>query len=268
MALATLLTDFGTRDAYVSIMKGVMLKVAPDLSLVDLGHEVAPQDVREGAYLLFTAYRYFPAGTVFCCVVDPGAGSGRRAIAVQIQVSEAASYTFVCPDNGLLTPVLQQHAVQAAVMLDNPRYHLPVVSATFHGRDIFAPAAAHLASGVPLEALGSRLEPTSLAQLDWPQPVRDGQGWRASILHADRFGNLITNLPGEALEPPLKSWNVHLEALTIRGIKPTFAAVRLGAPVAYVGDSGFVELAVRQGNAQRTWQVEVGDIVKLTPTSG
>lgn len=260
MAIAALLTDFGTRDAYVGIMKGVMLRVAPSLRLVDLSHEVAPQDVRAATYLLLTSYRYFPAGTVFCCVIDPGVGSARRAVAVQ-----ANGYTFVCPDNGLLTPVLQQNAAQIAVSLDNPRYHLPAVSATFHGRDIFAPAAAHLASGVPLEMLGSRLEPASLVQLDWPQPSRNGADWRASVLHIDHFGNLITNLPGEQLEPPLESWRVHLGPLTIHGIQPTFAAVAVGEPVAYVGSSGFVELAVRQGNAQRTWQVEVGDPVRLTP---
>ncbi len=258
-SVLALLTDFGTRDSYVGVMKGVILGIAPGVALVDLTHEIPPQNVRAAAYNLLVSYRYFPAGTVFCCVVDPGVGSQRRAVAVR-----AGAYTFVCPDNGLLTAVLNETPAAHAVSLENPEYHLPHVSATFHGRDIFAPVAAHLARGVPLEALGPELDPGHLVRLDWPRPrpTADG-GWEAVVVYADHFGNLVTNLPGHLLAPPADAWRVDVGPLTISGVRRTFADVEVGEPVAYVGSSGFLELAVRQGNARRQWNVGPGLMVRL-----
>ncbi len=253
-----LLTDFGLQDTYVGVMKGVILGIAPDVRVVDLTHGIPPQDVRAAAYNLFVSYRYFPAGTLFCCVVDPGVGSERRAVAVR-----AGAYTFVAPDNGLLTPVLEREPVEMAVVLENAAYHLPNVSATFHGRDIFAPVAAHLAQGVTLETLGPPVTPEELVRLSWPQPRRTPDGWEASIVYADRFGNLITNLPGEWLDPPLVQWQVEVGPVTIAGVRRTFADVGLGEPVAYVGSSGYLELAVRQGDARRQWGVGPGLVVRV-----
>jgi S-adenosylmethionine hydrolase len=250
-----LLTDFGTRDHYVGTMKGVILGIAPGAVIIDLTHEVAPQDVHGGAYSLLASYRYFPHSTIFCCVVDPGVGSTRRAVAVKLELAEKSFYA-VLPDNGLLTPILRQANPKTVVSLDNPQYHLRNKSATFHGRDLFAPVAAHLAAGVPIKDLGPQVPSDDLVRLAWPEPQHDQDGWQdnwyATVLHIDHFGNLITNLPGEALEPPLQTWQVQVEHTSIAGISHTFADVAVGEPLAYIGSSGFLEIAVRQGNAQQT----------------
>lgn len=261
MSVIALLTDFGTQDSYVGVMKGVILDIAPDARLVDLTHEVPPQDVRAAAYNLLVSYRYFPADTVFCCVVDPGVGSERRAVAVR-----AGNYTFVAPDNGLLTPLLDAEPVEQAVSLENPAYHLPRVSATFHGRDIFAPVAAHLARGVPIELLGPPVPREELVRLSWPRPRRTPDGWEVAIVYADRFGNLITNLPGEWLDPPPDRWKFEVGPVVISGLRRTFADVNVGEPVAYIGSSGYLELAVRQGNARRQWGVGPGLLVRVRRT--
>ncbi|HYW76541.1 MAG TPA: SAM-dependent chlorinase/fluorinase [Gammaproteobacteria bacterium] len=263
-SIIALLTDFGTQDAYVGIMKGVIAGIAPQARIIDITHEIAPQDLGGAAYTLLCAYRYFPAGTIFCCVVDPGVGSARRAVAVQVRSPAGDDYVVVCPDNGLLTPVLEQASATAAHALNEPRYQLRTVSATFHGRDIFAPAAAHLAAGTGIAALGAAVAPAELVRMDWPQPQRTRDGWLAHVIHIDRFGNLITNLAGGALDAPGERWRVRLgDELRIDGIRGTFADTDIGAPVAYVGSSGFLEVAVRNGSAQRAWGLGVGDTINV-----
>ncbi|MDE2149800.1 MAG: SAM-dependent chlorinase/fluorinase [Gammaproteobacteria bacterium] len=256
-----LLTDFGTQDAYVGVMKGVILDIVRDVRVVDLTHAVGPQDLRAGAYVLWSAYRYFPDGTVFCAVVDPGVGSARRALALRL-AADGRRYAFVAPDNGLLTPLLDSASLSAAVALENPRYRLPAPSATFHGRDVFAPAAAHLAAGVPLEALGPALDPQSLVRIDWPQPQRTPEGWHGCVLYVDRFGNLITNLPGTAIADG--DWRVRVAQITIERIARTFADVPEGSPVAYIGSSGLLELGLRNGDAHALWGVAVATPVAAT----
>src|SRR5664279_4495717 len=156
--LIVLLTDFGTTDSYVGVMKGVMLGIAPDAQFVDLTHAIEPQNIRQAAFTLLNSYRFFPAGTIFLVVVDPGVGSERKPIAVCAGGSFAEGYTFVAPDNGVLSYVLHELGDAQAVELDNPAYHLAGISYTFHGRDIFAPAVAHLAAGIALDQLGSPLD--------------------------------------------------------------------------------------------------------------
>lgn len=251
-----LLTDFGLEDTYVGVMKGVIAGIAPRASVIDLTHAVPPQDVRAAAFALLVSYQDFPAGTVFCCVVDPEVGSGRDALAL-----ERGDYAFVFPDNGLLTPVLEGARAVRAVRLDDPRFHHRRSSATFHGRDIFAPAAAHLAAGTDLGQLGSSADPSRLRRLEWPRPEAMPAGFRASVIHIDRFGNLITNLPGERLSGPPGGWRFACRGREVVGLSPTFAAVPLGAPVAYVGSAGLLELALRQGNAATAWKVRRGDPV-------
>lgn len=253
-----LMTDFGLKDTYVGVMKGVMTGIVSDAILIDLTHGVSPQNVREAAYNLLTSYSYFPEGTIFCCVVDPGVGSARRAVAVR-----TGERIFVCPDNGMLTPILDETTLDTAVSLENERYHLATVSATFHGRDVFSPVAAHLAGGVPLPQLGPRIEPETLVRIEWPQPTPITNGWNASIVHADHFGNLITNVRGEQLKPPLDGWLVNAGPIKIHGIDRSFADVSLGEPVAYVGSTGYLELGVRQGNAQRQWTVGPGTEIRV-----
>src|SRR3954451_10762927 len=182
-----LLSDFGTRDHYAGTMKGVMIAICPDVTFVDITHEITPHDVMEGALQLAASCRYFPAGTIFLSVVDPGVGSSRRGIAV-----ESGDYRFVAPDNGVLSAVLDEHAAKRVVELTERKYARPTVSRTFEGRDRFAPAAAWLAKGIDLAALGRSAG--AIHRLDVPQPQIAADQIDGQVLRIDRFGNLITNI--------------------------------------------------------------------------
>ncbi|MFQ5342355.1 MAG: S-adenosyl-l-methionine hydroxide adenosyltransferase family protein [Anaerolineae bacterium] len=252
----TLMTDFGLAEPYVGVMKGVILNLAPNASLVDLSHAIPPQDVRRAAFLLSTAVDYFPAGTVHVVVVDPGVGGERRPIAVQTD----RAY-FVAPDNGVLTLALTHQRTEIIIHLTNSDYWLPEVSATFHGRDIFAPIAAHLALGVPINDLGTPVE--DIVRLPATAPARQPDGSiQGQIQHIDRFGNCITNVPSNML-PADARVVVALAGQSIRGISPTYSAVESGAELSLIGSSGFLEIAVRAGNAAERLGVQVGDAVLI-----
>lgn len=266
-AAIALLTDFGLRDTYVGMLKAVILGIAPQAPVLDLSHDVRAHDVREGAFDLFVAHAFFPTGTVFCCVVDPGVGSTRRGVAVRLRKDGAGPFTFVGPDNGLFTAVLEGAQVEAAVTLDAAAYQLPVVSSTFHGRDVFAPAAAHLARGVAIERLGARLDPDSLVRIAWDPPRRTDQGWEADLIHHDQFGNLISNLPARALGDDLAHWRVHLDGFEIGRIHRAFSDVPVGRPLAYVGSTGLLEIAVRDGRAADVLSVRQGSVVRVVPAT-
>ncbi len=254
-AVITLCTDFGTRDGYVAAMKGVILSLAPGAQLVDITHEVPPQAVREAAFVLASAYGYFPPGTVHLVVVDPGVGSDRRLLAVR-----AGYYYFVAPDNGVLSLVLRAQATFEAVALTRRAYWREEVSHTFHGRDILAPVAAHLANGVPLSALGEPLrEPVQLA---WPAPERRGQTIIGHVLHIDRFGNLVTDIPAAMLFART-DWRVVVGRVRAAGIRPTYASVGRGEPLALIGSHGYLEVAVREGSAEKMAGAKVGDVVHV-----
>jgi S-adenosylmethionine hydrolase len=252
--IITLITDFGQADGYVGTMKGVILGICPEAALVDLSHDVRPQAVPQAAYVLSAAAPYFPAGTVHLVVVDPGVGSQRRPIVVH---TERAIY--VAPDNGVLDLVLLQDPPRLAIHLTKPPYRLPQVSATFHGRDIFAPAAAHLAHGTDPREMGTQLPLSDLVTLPnlQPQPQPDGT-WSAQILHIDRFGNLITNL-----QSPIPNLRVVVAGHHITGLSRTFFDVAPGEFVAYVGSSGHLEIAVREGNAAARLGIDVGDSLRI-----
>ncbi len=254
-----LLTDFGTTDAYVGTMKGVIAGICPEARIIDLGHELPPQDLRAGAYALWSSYRYFPDGTIFCAVVDPGVGSTRRAVGVNLRTPRRRTMQVIAPDNGLLTPVVAECEIEAVHALDDVRWHLDGVSTTFHGRDIFAPTSAHLAAGTPLQALGSPVAPDTLVRMDWPEPKRTAKGWSGTVLYVDRFGNLITNIDAARLAGG--HWQIELDGVSIEGVSRTFADAKAGAPVAYIGSSGLLELAVRNGNATLEWRAAPGDAV-------
>ena len=258
-----LLTDLGLRDAYVGMIKGVIASISPETRLIDLSHQVAPGNIREGAFDLFVSARYFPSGTIFCCVVDPGAGSHRRAVALKLE--SEASYTFVGPDNGLFTGVMVGANVTEAVALENLEYRLSEVSNTFHGRDIFAPAAAHLSKGVALRDLGPSVRPDTLVQLPWNEPQRQGQGWDVRPIYADQFGNLVTNLSASALQPDPTKWHVKLGRTDIGPIRRTFSDVRVGHPLAYVGSSGLLELAIRDGSAEDLLNLGSDSVISVLP---
>jgi S-adenosyl-L-methionine hydrolase (adenosine-forming) len=258
MSPIALLTDFGTRDSYVGVMKGVIANIAPGMPVIDITHEIRAQDVAHAAHTLVVSVPYFPAGTVFCCVVDPGVGSARRAVAV-----EAGEWTFVLPDNGILTRVMEQWPPKRAVTLSNPRYQLPQPSATFHGRDIFAPAAAHLASGVDMGELGEIVSAANLHRLALPRIHQEQGRVAGSVMHIDHFGNLVTTITQAHLRGR-SDWRISVAGtgIVLRQVSTTFADVDRGAPVAYIGSDGFLELAVRDGDAASQWQVQPGAVVK------
>ncbi len=255
-----LMTDFGTCDSYVGVMKGVIATIAPSVPVIDLTHEIRPQDVAHGAYTLRIAVPYFPAGSVFCAVVDPGVGSTRCAVALEL-----GDWFFVLPDNGLLTRLLDRWQARCITKLTNQRYQLPQPSTTFHGRDIFAPAAAHLAAGVPLEELGEPLSSDALQRLDLPSTQRESNRISGTIMHIDHFGNLITTIDREDLEYN-SDWHIRIEEadITLPRICRTFADLPVGEAVAYIGSDGFLELAVRNGNAAQTWGIGLGAGVVAT----
>ncbi|MFN7016759.1 MAG: S-adenosyl-l-methionine hydroxide adenosyltransferase family protein, partial [Fimbriimonadales bacterium] len=211
--IIALLTDYGYTDTYVAQVKAVLWSLCPTCEILDLTHGVAPQNVRSGAYLLATATPYLPDGTVVIAVVDPGVGTARRAVAVQ-----GARHIYLAPDNGLLSLALRDDPPTLAVSLDNPRYHLPQVSATFHGRDIFAPCAAHLANGVPLSALGSAIDTASLATLPDIEPEFLGDVIRCKPLHIDHFGNVVFNL--RSTDIPVRATTPSSTDIPVRATDP------------------------------------------------
>ncbi len=258
--LLTITTDFGLRDAYVAAMKGTMLSICPDLRMVDVTHEIAPQDVMEAAFVLREALPHFPENTVHLVVVDPGVGTERRPVALRHD-----GQWFVGPDNGLFPLVFGEDDAPAdAVVLDRPEWWRTAgPSTTFHGRDIFAPAAAHLAAGRPLEVLGSSAGP--LERLRWALPITDAQGIRGWVVHIDRFGNCITNVARTVIGRqrsgrPLKCI---VGSSVLRGVRPTYGAAAKGEPLLLFGSSGFLEVAVRNGNAAEMMGIRKGASVDI-----
>jgi S-adenosylmethionine hydrolase len=253
MPVITLTTDFGLADGYVGALKGVILSLAPDVQLIDISHQVARQDVRHGARLLATAVPFFPVGTIHVAVVDPGVGTERRGIALQTRYA-----TFVGPDNGLFTPFLQDRV--ACVALTNPDMHRHPVSATFHGRDIFAPVAAHLASGMSLADLGSAVG--DLIALPEPHPHRlSGGQLVAEIVHVDHFGNLVTNVRIQEWEMrDLDDVSVEVQGNSLT-LQRAYGNVNPGALLALEGSNGYLEIAVREGSAAERLGIGVGATV-------
>jgi len=258
MRIITLLTDFGLEDGYVAAVKGVIAGIAPDAELVDVTHLVPSQDVASGRFRLLTVTPYFPAGTVHLAVVDPGVGTSRRAIAVR----SSSGSLLVGPDNGLLLGALEADPAIGAVELSERRFwRTPTPSATFHGRDVFGPVAAHLARGVPLEDLGPAIAPGSLVKLVLASWRSVGGGAEGAVQAVDGFGNLISNVPGDAL-PGHGRWSASIGGRTVTGGR-TYGDVPPGEALALVGSHGYVEIAVRQGDARKTFQAAIGLAVTL-----
>jgi S-adenosylmethionine hydrolase len=256
--LITLLTDFGTRDAYVGSLKGVILSLNPEVRLVDLSHEVAPQDIRAGAFMLSEAAVYFPPGTIHLAVVDPGVGSHRRALAAWCR-----GHFWVGPDNGLFHLIFNRAPDLAMVSLENPVYFRPRVSATFHGRDIFAPVSAHLSLGVNLDDLGPRVtDPVSLAL---PEPEIGPETIKGEIISVDRFGNLVSNIPAGLVASRLaeRGWDLKAGPLSLKGLTRVYADAAPGEFLALTGSHGFVEIACAMDNAAHRLQAGVGLAVSI-----
>jgi S-adenosyl-L-methionine hydrolase (adenosine-forming) len=254
--IVTILTDFGLDDAYVGIVKGVILAINPAAHLVDLTHAVPPQDVLRGALALDTAYRFFPPGTVHLAVVDPGVGGPRRALALSVD-----GHYFVGPDNGLFGFLLAAPRLRA-VRLASPAYRRGgTVSRTFHARDVFAPAAAHCSLGVPLERFGPPVHDP--VRLDWPRPSRVGRRLVGRVLLADRFGNLLTNLAPADLPGPAADCVLEIAGQRIEGIVGTYGERPLRALGSVVDSSGRLEVFVREGSARDRLGVGPGAAVSL-----
>lgn len=250
-------TDFGGRDWFVGTIKGVILGIQPRAKVVDITHEIPAGDIRGGAFALAAACRFFPKGAVHVAVVDPGVGSARRAIAVQ-----TADYFFVGPDNGVLSWALAKEKVRAIRALELEAFFLRPVSRTFHGRDIFAPVAAHLSRGVPITKLGPALK--DFARLEWPEARKQRGRLAGEVVYIDRFGNGITNLESRlAPRAGHACCEVHARRRFVCPVKPFYQAVPLKRPVALVGSSGFLEIAVNGGSAAEVLGLKIGTRVVL-----
>lgn len=257
--IITLTTDFGTADGFVGTMKGVILGINPQATIVDITHDIAPQNVEEGAFVFAAAARYFPANAIHVVVVDPGVGSARRPIAIQ-----QGDAIYIAPDNGILSLAISNlQSPISAVHLNRPDFWLPRVSNTFHGRDIFAPCAAHLSLGVPLEEMG---EPIS----DWVRlarvlPSRRGNGAIVGrVAHIDRFGNVVTNIGEEMLEGADHArLVVEIAGKKIAGLKRSYAEGVPGELIALISSGWVLEIARREGSAAKALGVRVEDEVIL-----
>jgi S-adenosylmethionine hydrolase len=250
MSVITLLTDFGDQDAYVAIMKGVILTINPRATIIDITHAISPQDVRQAAYLIPGAFRYFPRETVHIIVVDPGVGSTRAIIALRKK-----GHTFLAPDNGVLSLLLADNQIDAVYRVDNPKYFLHPVSNTFHGRDIFAPVGAHLALGLSFKQLGTSIDVSSLKRLDLPRTQISGDGtFLGAVIDVDRYGNLITNLDWNTIKwhyPKVERerLRINIGKHSITGLCRTYGDVGLKKPLVLVGSRGWLEISVNRGSA-------------------
>lgn len=253
VVLITLLTDFGHADAYVGVMKGVIAGIAPEARVIDLCHGVAPQAVSSAGYLLATSAPFFPEGTLHVAVVDPGVGSERRVLCARTPRA-----TYLAPDNGLLGPALERDPPLEVVSVENDGFFLSPLSSTFHGRDLFAPVAAHLALGTPLGALGPALESWLPGAVGSPRIV--GDATHAEVWHVDHFGNLITTLPGRVGE----RWLLEVgEGRVVGAVQPHYSNPPNPGPILVRGSSGLLEVSVPGGSAADVLNVQAGARVVL-----
>lgn len=254
----TLLTDFGYLDGYPGVMKGVIYSISPTVQVADITHSITPQNIQEGALVLFRSYRYFPAGTIHVAVIDPGVGTNRRPIAMQL-----GDYFFVGPDNGLFSPIIREaqssnDAIMQFIHLNRSQFWLPNPSRVFHGRDIFAPVAAHLASGVPLDALGDPIDDPVMLQLD--EPVRTPKGWIGKVIAIDHFGNLSTNITETHLAE-IAPITITVAGQIIEGLVKTFGERPPGELIALIGTDHDLSISVVNGDAKSFLGAKVGDEV-------
>lgn len=260
MKFITLMTDFGLKDGYPGVMKGVIYTIFSGVQVIDISHEIAPQNIVLGGLVLSRSYRFFPAGTIHIAVVDPGVGTWRRPIAAQI-----GEYYFVCPDNGLITPILQAARTNGEpveiVHLDQPRFWLPDLSQVFHGRDIFAPVGAHLARGVPLAELGSPINDPVLVNAPQPHPRPDG--WDGQVIDIDHFGNLSTNIQKDLLTGK-EIHEIRIAGESIRRLSRTFGEGQPGDLVALIDSDNRMSICVVNGSAAEKLRLQAGALVEVT----
>jgi S-adenosylmethionine hydrolase len=261
-----LLTDFGEGSIFVGEMKGSILKVNPEATIVDLTNRVRPQDILQAAFLLKYSFRYFPENSIFLCVVDPGVGSKRNPIAIRTK-----NYFFVGPDNGLMYPAASEDEIICTVLLENRKYFLEKVSSTFHGRDVFAPVAAHISKGVMIEDFGPTVN--SIKELYIEEPKLDSEGYIVlKVMYVDDFGNVITNLSEKyfndliSREGFIESPTILLEAgASVCRVKLVkyYSEVGEGSPLALFNSFGLLEISVNKGDASKYFSLKEGDNIRV-----
>jgi S-adenosylmethionine hydrolase len=254
----TLLTDFGMKDHYVASMKGVILSINPQCNLIDITHQVSPQNIQEGAFILANSYSSFPKGTIHLSVVDPGVGGIRKPILLVTQ-----NYFFVGPDNGLFTLVAQREKVEKIIVLTQQKYFLTKLSTTFHGRDIFAPVAAHLSLGIQPNAFGDQTR--AWVKVRFGKPAIEKGRLLGEVLHIDTFGNFVSNIDEKIFfrftkERPYVIW---VGKKKIHHLGKGYWEGKPGEPMALIGSSGYLEISMNKGNAQKTLKMKRGDPIQV-----
>ena len=252
--IITLSTDFGVQDNFVGIMKGVIYGINPQARIVDITHHITPQNIDAGSFILNSSYSYFPNGTIHIVVVDPGVGSDRRILAVATN-----NYFFIAPDNQILKYIFNKNETLSVVEVLNKKYFNKHISRTFQGRDIFAPVAAHLSNGVPIEALGNVI--TDFDRGEIHKPIFLNDKIIGTIIHIDAFGNLITNIEEKNLLN--KSLSIKAGTTILNKLSNSYAEVKIGEPLAIFGSFNFLEIAIRNGNAQRKLSLNIGDRIEV-----
>jgi S-adenosylmethionine hydrolase len=264
MAIISLITDFGTRDEYVGLMKAVILGIDPAAVIIDVSHSIEPQDVAQAAYMLESAYRYFPDGSLHLVVVDPGVGTDRAILYL-----EADRQRFLAPDNGVLSLLMSPDRAARLRRVENPQLQRPAVSPTFHGRDIMAPAAGHLSKGLAAKELGPEMDVVRVVHIESLRAGLDADGTLLGrVVHIDRFGNLITNIDAVALRqmgttPAGRCLRVIIGDHAVMGIVGTYADAAAGRLLALIGSRGYLEIAVNAGSAQALSNACKGDPVRV-----
>jgi S-adenosylmethionine hydrolase len=263
MSVITLMTDFGIKDGNVGVMRGVIWGISPVVQIADLSHMIQAQNIREAGYVLARAVPYFPKGSIYVVVVDPGVGTERRPMAARI-----GDWYYVGPDNGTITVWLERAEQESwqteFIELNRAQYWLENVSHVFHGRDIFSPVAAHLANGVPLSELGTSFD--NPVRLELPKPEKKKNGWQGEVIHVDHFGNISTNVRIENLGDALKDKEnivINLNGSEIHGMVNTFGERPVGELIALIGSTGNLIISVVNGNAQQRLGTKVGDPVEV-----
>ena len=255
MSTITLLTDFGYKDNFVGVVKGIILGINSRAHIIDLCHEVEPQDIVGAAFALKTAYKYFPKNTIHLVIIDPGVGSERLPILVKTK-----KYYFIGPDNGVLSLALEEEEVEGIIYLDNYEFHLRPVSNTFHARDIFAPVAAHISKGISYQLFGKAVK--SYKKINLPTPKINPQSISGEVIYIDRFGNLVTNI-GQDFKDRIKEPRIRIKHKTIKGIKTSYVQVKPKMLLVIWGSTGFLEIATNLGSAKDRLKAKIGDRVEV-----
>jgi hypothetical protein len=253
-----LLSDFGTHDPFVGAMKGVLLARAPGLSIIDISHQIPPQDIQTAAFYLMAAMPYMPKRTLFMTVVDPTVGTGRGIVWAKTE-----NYQFIAPDNGLISWVEQKEKIKEARFISNSSLFMKTISSTFHGRDIMAPVAAAIAKGLPEKKIGPLF--AGYRRFPFPQPEKAGNRIMGQVIAIDHFGNVVTNIMRSHLSAKAV---FNISDHMLKDLKLTYASVPEGEPLALIGSFGFLEFSVRNGNFARTFDVKIGAPVEAIVVPG